>query len=135
MALSLKDPYWEFTIEMQPGADSLNWNDHLLCCTMEHRRPGLRDVLVSWQKQTDMAEMELLYLGGNEYTWELIHSDGRRWLQTLRLGATIQDTAMNFQITDFWTMKELKGGRTAVLSLLVELLLERKVQRIKVDWA
>lgn len=134
MALEMKDPYWECSIEMQPGEDSLEWHDPLLSSTAEHRKPGLCDELVSWQKLTDMREMELLYVAGNEYTWEMFHRDGRHWFQTLRLGATVPDTAMNFDIPDFWTINELKGGRSKVLNLLIALLLVRKIQRIKIDW-
>ena len=134
MSLEMKDPYWEFTIEMQPGHDALDWHDPLLNSTSEHHPAGLCDELHRFQKLTGMKEMELLFISGNEYTWELVHSDTRRWFQTIHLGDTVPTTEMNFDVPDFWTIQELRGGRAQVLTLILELLLVRKIQRIKVDW-
>ena len=129
-----RNSYWEIVITAQAGQEEPHWHDSLMHSSSENPKAGLLDTFRSWQAATAMKQLELTHIADERYSLLLIHEDERRWEQELRLGEKFLDTQMNFNVSDFWSLEELRGGRSAVLESIVNLLLVHKIASITVEW-
>jgi hypothetical protein len=117
---------WNLEIEIAGGDENGPEWSHPLLVSPTHTAgtAGLLDLLRDFKAQSPLLErLELAHIADNRYSWYFRTGapDGREWLQEIRVADPVLDTEMNFNVPDFWAMRELIGLRGPMLQKVVEL--------------
>jgi hypothetical protein len=135
-SVELKNHVWEITIDVAAGEPEPAWTDPLLIAGPSADGPGLLDVLEDLKHNCHDAErIEVSKEAGTPITYGyVLTASGRDWNQRIRPAEPLADSAITFDVPDFWQLHEIQGARGPILRKLIELLNAYAIETMEVVW-